>query len=258
MKYGVVTASDGMPAAQEIGFDYVEIPLAREVSPRLSEVERNASAKSLAGAQIPIEAGCVFFPAEMKVIGPDIDESSISEYVDAVLDRSAELGIEVAVFGSGKSRNIPDGFPRAEAEEQVGALLRMMGDRAQARGITIVVEPLNTQECNWINSVEEAGAIVRRIDHPNVKVLADLHHISVEKEGFHGVLAVGYDIEHVHVSSADRSPPKEDGADWTSLFRALKALGYDYRLSMECRWTDFEKEAPAALDFLKKAWDESF
>jgi sugar phosphate isomerase/epimerase len=134
----------------------------------------------------------------------------------------------------------------------------MMGDRAQAREITIVIEPLNTQACNWINSVEDAGAIVRRIDHPNVKVLADLYHISVEKEGFHGVLAVGYDIVHVHVSSADRSPPKEDGADWTSMFRALKALGYDARLSMECRWTDFEKEAPGALEFLKRAWRESF
>jgi sugar phosphate isomerase/epimerase len=258
MKYGVVTGAEGLLTAQAVGFDFVELPLARVVSPLLGDGDRETSAKLLADAQIPVEAGCVFFPAEMKVIGPDTDDRAISDYVDAVLDRSADLGIEIAVFGSGKSRNIPDGFPVKEAQNQVDALLRMMGDRAQARGITIVIEPLNTKECNWINSVEDAGAIVRRIDHPNVKALADLYHISVEKEGFHGVLAVGYDIEHVHVSSADRSPPKEDGADWTSMFRALKALGYDSRLSMECRWTDFENEAPGALDFLKRAWDESF
>ena len=145
-----------------------------------------------------------------------------------------------------------------EAQAQVDLLLRMMGNRAQSKGITIVIEPLNPKECNWINSVEEAGEIVGRLDHPNVKVLADLYHISVQKEGFHGVLGVGYDIMHVHVSSADRSPPRADGADWVSMFRALKALGYDVRLSMECRWTDFENEAPDALEFLKSAWEESF
>ena len=258
MKYGVVPGSDGLQAARDAGFDYVEIPLAREVSPLLDDIEREARARVLADSPIPVEAGCGFFPAELKVIGPEANDASISNYVDAVLDESAELGIEIAVFGSGESRNIPDGFPVKEAENQVDALLKMMGDRAQAREITIVIEPLNTQACNWINSVEDAGAIVRRIDLPNVKVLADLYHISVEKEGFHGVLAVGYDIVHVHVSSADRSPPKENGADWTSMFRALKALGYDSRLSMECRWTDFEKEAPVALKFLKQTWDESF
>ena len=258
MKFGVVTGSETLAAAREVGFDFVEIPLAREVSPLLSASERAARRKLLADAPLPVEAGCVFFPAEMKVIGPDADDSAISEYVNAVLDRSAELGIEVVVFGSGNSRNIPDGFPMEQAEEQVDALMQMMGDQAQARGITVVIEPLNTGECNWINSVEEAGAIVARVDHPNVKVLADLYHISVEKEGFHGLLGAGYDVVHVHVSSADRSPPMEDGADWTSMFRALKALGYDARLSMECRWTDFDNEAPAALAFLKRAWDEAF
>ena len=258
MKFGVVTGSETLATAREVGFDFVEIPLAREVSPLLSAGERDTKGKLLADAPLPVEAGCVFFPAEMKVIGPDADESAISEYVNAVLDRCAELGMEIVVFGSGNSRNIPDGFPMEQAEEQVDALLQMMGDKAQARGITVVIEPLNTGECNWINSVEEAGEIVARVDHPNVKALADLYHISVEKEGFHGLLGAGYDVVHVHVSSADRSPPREDGADWTSMFRALKALGYDARLSMECRWNDFGKEAPDALAFLKRAWDEAF
>ena len=258
MRFGVVTGSDTLAAAHAVGFDFVEIPLTREVGPLLSERERAARRKLLADSPLPVEAGCVFFPAEMKVIGPHANDSAVSEYVTAVLDACSELGMEIVVFGSGNSRNIPDGFPIEQAEDQVDALLQMMGDKAQTHGITVVIEPLNTGECNWINSVEEAADIVARIDHPNVKVLADLYHISVEKEGFHGVLGAGYDIEHVHVSSADRGPPREDGADWTSMFRALKALGYDARLSMECRWTDFEREAPGALAFLKRAWDEAF
>ncbi len=258
MKFGVVTGSETLAAARDLGFDFVEIPLAREVSPLLSDSERAAKRKLLADAPLPVEAGCVFFPAEMKVIGPDTNDSAVSDYVSAVLDKCSELGMEIVVFGSGNSRNIPDGFPIEQAEDQVDTLLQMMGDKAQTHGMTVVIEPLNTGECNWINSVEEAADIVARIDHPNVKVLADLYHISVEKEGFHGVLGAGYDVEHVHVSSADRSPPREDGADWTSMFRALKALGYDSRLSMECRWTDFEREAPDALAFLKRAWDEAF
>ena len=131
MRFGVVTGSETLAAARDVGFDFVEIPLAREVSPLLSQSERVAKRKLLAEAPLPVEAGCVFFPAGMKVIGPDTNDSAVSEYVTAVLDGCSELGIEIVVFGSGNSRNIPDGFPIEQAEDQVDALLQMMGDKAQ-------------------------------------------------------------------------------------------------------------------------------
>ena len=42
---------------------------------------------------------------------------------------------------------------------------------AQAGGITLVVEPLNRQECNVINSVAEAMEYVTAADHPQVRCL---------------------------------------------------------------------------------------
>ncbi len=258
MKFGAVVGSDGAVAAAEAGFDYVEIPLAREVNPLFPSGARSESKRLLTDAGIPVEAGCVFYPMELKVVGPDVDRGAVSEYIEGTLENSAELGIQIAVFGSGGSRNIPEGFPQDEAEAQIDEVLTIMGDQAQSRGITVVIEPLNSDECNFINSVEDAHRIAAQLDHPGVQVLADMYHISVENEGFHGVLAAGSDVAHIHVSNADRSPPTEDGADWIGLFRALTALGYDSRMSLECRWSDFAAEAPPALKFLKKAWGESF
>lgn len=258
MKYGAVVGVDRLKAARLSGFDFVEIPISRVLSPSSPDGDYEVTRRALVGAAIRVEAGNSFFPADLKVIGPDVDFDAVSSYTQTALARAGGLAIEVAVFGSGASRAIPSEFPREQAVRQLDELLRMMGDAAQPRGIAIAIEPLNTRECNWINSVAEARAIVTRLGHPAVKILADIYHISAEKEGFHGVLDAGSDVAHIHVSSADRGPPRPDGADWVGLFRALKALGYDSRLSMECRWDDFAAQAPAALDFLKTAWEEAF
>lgn len=52
-------------------------------------------------------------------------------------------------------------------------MLGTLGDVAAKYGITVVVEPLQTKETNLINTVAEGIEIVKKVDRPNVKCLAD-------------------------------------------------------------------------------------
>ena len=53
--------------------------------------------------------------------GPDVSLERQDAYMEACIGRLARLGVEVLVFGSGGARNIPDGFSRAQALDQLVA-----------------------------------------------------------------------------------------------------------------------------------------
>ena len=61
-------------------------------------------------------------------------------------------------------------------------------------------------------------------------------------------------IHHVHVADTERKAPGTGEFDFDGFFGALKEAGYDGRISIECRWDDFDTEAPKALEFLKAKW----
>ena len=53
-----------------------------------------------------------------------------------------------------------------------------MGVIAQSYGIVVCVEPLNRAESNFINTLQEGAEIVRRVNHPHIRLLADLYHMA--------------------------------------------------------------------------------
>jgi sugar phosphate isomerase/epimerase len=87
-----------------------------------------------------------------------------------------------------------------------------------------------------------------------VKVLADLYHIVVESEPISNVVAAEAMLAHVHVADTGRRYPGSGSYPYPELFAALRAIGYDQRVSVECRWEDLAAESKAALAFLRRAW----
>jgi sugar phosphate isomerase/epimerase len=166
--------------------------------------------------------------------------------------------VEILVFGSGGARNVPDGFDRATADEQIVNFARMTADVARDNGVTVAIEPLNRGECNIVHTLVEAAAIARRIDHPNLCVLLDTYHLWLENEPLENVAAAAPLIAHVHVSDLEnRTPPGESGtSDYRPIFRLLKGAGYDALMSVESRSFDADSGA-RSLRFLKRQWNEA-
>lgn len=250
MRFGCCAGLDRIQTIQDAGYDYIELPVAT-VKAESPDSEFDAVRQVMENVDIVPEAWNCLLPGDMKVVGPEIDKYRIERYLRTAFERIEELGGEIVVFGSGAARRVPDGFPQQTAEDQIIEFVTLAGQIAGIRGITIAIEPLNKGETNIINSVREGFEIVKAANHPFVKLLADLYHVDEEKEPIRDIIEAGSEIVHTHTADTGRLYPGSGSYPHREFFDALRAIGYDERMSVECGWNNFEVECREALEFLR-------
>ncbi len=254
MLFGCCTTIENGPVLAEAGYDFIELSVARDLQPEASEEAWAPTRAAIEALPLRPAVFNVFLPADLRITGPEIDAERIRRYLYTAFRRASALGGEVIVFGSGRARMVPEGFPREEAWDQLIRFVRWAGHEAQATGMRLAIEPLNRQECNIINSVAEAQRLAEAAGHPAVYVLADLYHMMEEEEPFENLIAAEAKLLHVHVADTERRPPGKGAYPYPEFMRALKTFGYDRRISIECRWEDFAAECADALTFLREMW----
>lgn len=264
MKYGCcVSVTDVLPVREgknigerliQAGFDYVELPLA--AISQLTEVEFAALKQSM--KQIKCEACNVFLPQAVKIVGEHVDAVSFSSYLEHAVKRASELGAEVIVLGSSGSRNVPEGFSKEKAWEQLVAAFRIVSEKIKPYDITVVVEPLNKGESNIINSLPEGYDLVKDVDRDNIKLLADYYHMAVEGEDISHVEGCGDALRHIHFAEREgRVFPWEHKEEYVRFMQAIQKIGYEGRFSFECgtrgknREQTLLDEAVKALEMLR-------
>ena len=161
------------------GADYVEIQTNDLMA--MSDADFAAFKDSLRSAGVRVEASNCFAPWSTRFIGPEADPEGFARYARAATARLAELGAEIVVFGCGGSRRVPDGVSREEGLALVSEAVKAAADAALP-GQTVVVEPLNSSECNILTSVGEAARFAAATGRANVKTMADLYHMDKDGE----------------------------------------------------------------------------
>lgn len=245
---GICTQYSNGESMKKYGYTYIEENVGRFLVPDKNEEEFENIQKNAAGFPLPIKACNSFIPKELKSVGPEAVHDEILKYAETSFRRAQKAGIEIIVFGSGGSRTIPDGFSREKARQQFVELGKKMASIAAKYKVTVVLEPLNSNECNFINSVSEGGEIVEEISHPNFRLLADIYHMKVEGESPESIIKYGHLIHHIHIAEKeDRAVPGTYNEDFRPYFNALKKINYQGKISIEARWTDFDAQIPLAI-----------
>jgi sugar phosphate isomerase/epimerase len=251
-KIGICTSVGSAATAQGAGCDYIEEGVRSFLVPDKPEAEFREKVRLLKASPLPVLACNSFLPESLKSLGPEARHDEIIAFSETAFRRAREAGVRYVVFGSSGSRNIPDGFDRAEARRQFVALLRRMGPIARARDVVVAIEPLNRGECNFINTVAEGAGIVREAGDPNIRLLADIYHMLCEDEGPGSIVAAGPLLVHCHIAEENgRTPPGVHGEDFTPYLEALRRIDYKGGISFEGRWTDVAKELPVAVKTLE-------
>lgn len=141
------------------------------------------------------------------------DPRALGAYLDKALGRAEQLGVKVAVFGSGAARSFTPGYPQEKALEQILEFARLLAQKAEAHGIRGVMEPLNHLECSNFHTLREGCAFARQVDRPGFGVLADFYHMAVEQEPLSHVEEAAGLLWHCHISSPGEGPcPRRTGA----------------------------------------------
>lgn len=250
MRFGCCAGLDKMRVVQDAGYDYIELAVGT-IKAESPATEYEPVRDEIQSYEIVPEAWNCLMPGDMKVVGLEVDMYRIERYLRTAFERIEELGGEIVVFGSGGARKVPEGFSAEEAKEQIVEFTTLAGQIAGTHGITIAVEPLNTKDTNTINSVVEGVELVKKVDHPFVKVLADLYHMDEDKEPISHVADAGNELVHTHTADTGRFYPGSGSYPHREFFEALRSIGYNDRMSVECRFNDFDAECKKALEFLR-------
>ncbi len=257
MQFGICAPPSMLESVAAAGYDYLEPSVVGMLQPEQPDMEVMPSLLARFGAsRLKPAAYNLLLPGDLKVAGPDTDTERQERYLEEAFRRAGQLGGQIAVFGSGGARRVPDGWPREDAYTQISAFLTRCGDAAHRHGMSVVIEPLNSSECNILNSVAEALLVVEELGHPAVGVLSDLYHVTYDGQSYRETRNAAPMLRHVHVAGSGRRAP--NAADYEYLreyFVVLKEVGYSGRISIEAQWDSLETQAAEALQTLQRAWE---
>jgi sugar phosphate isomerase/epimerase len=261
MKLGCCGGENRLDAIQSAGFDYIE-PSIPTLRADLSDPDFEPIRERFSSASIQAEVFNVFIPGDLKITGNSVNTQALMKHVEITTRRAASLGAEIIVFGSGGARNIPEGFSRTQAFEQLGFFCAMAADIASQHNITIVIEPLTATVCNIITSVAEGAELVEQVSHPNLALLADLYHMEVDNEPWANIIENAPVLKHIHlpVPELDILTTEKRPFNHELFIQTLKKTGYDGRISIEDngkRFDDFATEAQPAAERIRELWETS-
>lgn len=256
--FGVVTDVEDDSLLRASGYACLEESTQSSFSPlNLSRSRFEERLQRLRSSVVRVYSCNVFLPGSLKLVGPAVQQDAVLAYADSVFRRAREAGLSVVVLGSGEARRVPQGVDSATARRQFVGIVRRMGELASAQGIVLAMENLNRGETNFGNSLASVTSMIREINHPSVKVTADIYHMLREHESAQSIIDAGDLLVHCHIAEErERARPGRYGEDFRPYFSALKRIGYKGKIMLECRWENMPREAREALQYLAGQWGQ--
>lgn len=188
-----------------------------------------------------------FIPGSMPIISTAMNE--LESYVDRAMYRMKAFQAEGVIFGSGSARRLGGTDMN---DDKIIEFIKMCDRLCDKYGLYLAIEPLNTNETDWVTSAADGYEMCKKLNLNNVKLLADAYHMACENEPPEILQAVQESLVHIHVSDADRKYPGRDGGAYLRRFAsALKATSYSGGISAECGYGDFLSENKLGYEFMR-------
>jgi sugar phosphate isomerase/epimerase len=92
------------------------------------------------------------------------------------------------------------------------------------------------------------------VNNPNVQIMADFFHMSIEEANIaESIRAAGSYIKHIHLADSTRLLPGYGHTDFKSGFAALKEIGFENYMALECGVPGpREVELPKSANYMKQ------
>ncbi|MCR5056334.1 MAG: sugar phosphate isomerase/epimerase [Clostridia bacterium] len=230
-----VWGDDKIVKVKEYGCDCFEPPLFLVAGSGFDSLKRTREICDEAGIRCVSLNGML--TGDMPLLGGRDCYGPLENYLKDAFAKASILGGKIVVLGCGAQRRIPEGMSKETAEERFCDVLReIVLPAAKEYGITIALEELRKEECNFINSAKEAADIVKRVGDGALKLHIDYFHTILGGGTLDEIAGYGSSIAHVHLSSLKhfREFPKADDIDeMKALKAALDRAGYDGAATFE-------------------------
>jgi hydroxypyruvate isomerase len=244
MWFGGLSYPERMRAAAELGFPAVEFwPWQGKDLDALDDTRREL------GLEIAQFTGWGFSPA----LCDAAHQQAFADEIGKAGEVARRLGAKCMTVLAG---NDQPGLSREQMHDNVIHALKLAAPVAQAAGVVLILEPLNTRVDHagyCLSSSDDAVRICREVGSPHVKINWDLYHQQITEGDLCGRLRAGFD-QIGYVQLADHPGRHEPGTGeirYNRVLRELHELGYRGLVGLECSPRDGERlaaERVAAAD----------
>jgi len=253
MKLGYAAPLEAAETLARIGYDYIEVPLVR--FDLTTATGTRAAISQVKAAPLPCLVLQSFIPPTLPVVGPRVDERAVRTWFGHAAELAEAVGATAAVFGAAWSRNVPDGWSRDAAHDQLVTAFTWTAEAFAGSGCVVGIEPQNVKEANIVRFLDEAVGYAQEVGRPGeVKVAVDFYHIDEEGTPLASISRFGEWICTVQAADTGRQHPGRGQYDYATFCAELAKAGYDDTLSVEIMHQISEAEMRDALTFLRGYW----
>jgi len=237
------------------GFEGVELNGALLLTPE-GLTERRAALRNS-----PVKAASICGGNGCELVHPDkARRQRCADALKKLVEIAGELGatgpITVPIFNS--NDRVPDLSPfksRAQLEKELLiAMLQDLAKTGEKTGACVLLEPLNRYESNSLANLAAGAEIVRALNSPGVRLMADFFHMHIEEPNIPASLTGVKDVlAHIHLADNTRKEPGSGDIDYEAGLAALKKIRFQGYMAMECGLTGpADKALPESVKYLRK------
>jgi sugar phosphate isomerase/epimerase len=140
------------------------------------------------------------------------------------------------------------------ANRRIADGLKQVAVVAGAKGVDLVIEPVNHLQVGFNNTVAEVRSLIAAIGLPAVRPMVDTIHLNIEERSLiDPILDCGKSLRHVHLCESNGGPFGTGHVDFMAVSRALNQIGQTGFASVKVyRQSDLETAARESIDYLRR------
>jgi sugar phosphate isomerase/epimerase len=109
------------------------------------------------------------------------------EHIKKVIDIAVLNKVKILIFGCPRNRRILNNFSN-DNDDIFISFFKELGEYCVNKNITICIEPNSKKyNCNYINTIKEAGIIVKKINKENIKMMVDIGNLIMENDDINDI-----------------------------------------------------------------------
>lgn len=227
---------------------------------RTAELGVPALKKALAGSSVRL---CIYGGGGgLLAAGEETRQAAVAQ-IKQGLHQAAELGAIGSIVVPVRVPEIaPPEPPKTLYDLQCEILIEELAEiapTAEETGMLVLLEPLNRYESRFLNRLDQAAAICRAVGSPGIKFMADSFHMNIEEIDLGQAIEDSADyLGYVHLADSNRFQPGAGHLDFKPGLAALKRIGYDGFMTLECRIMGADKGRALAESarYIRDLWKQ--